>query len=163
VGEIGLVTVGYAIGPLLIVRALRDLPSMGVVAASLGLSAIAYAPYAVTHVPSHAPSARVISAVAALGIVCTAVAFLLFFALIDEVGPVRSTVITYVNPAVAVILGVVILGEKFTAGTGIGFALILLGSFLATRRSGARPVVDVPGLRQAALFLDIEEAAEPVR
>jgi drug/metabolite transporter (DMT)-like permease len=162
VGEIGLVTVGYAIGPLLIVRALRDLPAMGVVAASLGLSAIAYAPYALTHVPSHAPSARVIFAVAALGIVCTALAFLLFFALIDEVGPVRATVITYVNPAVAVILGVAILGEPFTAGTGIGFALILLGSFLATRRSGARPAADVPAPQQGALLLQIEEAPEPV-
>ena len=66
--------------------------------------------------------------------VCTALAFVVFFALIAEVGPVRATVITYVNPAVAVLLGVTLLGEPFTAGTAIGFVLILAGCVLATRR-----------------------------
>jgi drug/metabolite transporter (DMT)-like permease len=76
-------------------------------------------------------------AVATLGVVCTALAFILFFALIAEVGPVRATVITYVNPAIALLFGVLILGEPFTAGAGVGFALILAGSFLATRRTVA--------------------------
>ena len=70
--------------------------------------------------------------------VCTALAFLLFFALIAEVGPVRATVITYVNPAVALALGVAVLGEAFTAATGAGFVLIVLGSFLATARTSTR-------------------------
>jgi len=73
--------------------------------------------------------------VAILGVVCTALAFLLFFALIAEVGPARATVITYVNPAVALLLGVLILGEPFTLGAGAGFLLIVLGSYLATKRS----------------------------
>jgi drug/metabolite transporter (DMT)-like permease len=80
---------------------------------------------------------KVLLAVGALGLVCTAVAFILFFALIAEVGPVRATVITYVNPAVALVLGVLILGEPFTASTAVGFALILAGSYLATRRTGS--------------------------
>jgi len=67
-------------------------------------------------------------------VVCTAIAFLLFFELIGEVGPVRATVITYTNPAVAAILGVAVLHESFTAGMGIGFVLVLAGSVLATRR-----------------------------
>ncbi|MHB8458006.1 MAG: EamA family transporter, partial [Acidimicrobiales bacterium] len=67
-------------------------------------------------------------------IVCTALAFVLFFALIAEVGPVRSVVITYVNPAIAVLLGVTILGEKFGAGMAIGFVLIVFGCVLATAR-----------------------------
>ena len=83
-----------------------------------------------------APSVGAILAVAGLGLICTAVAFLLFFELIAEVGPVRATVITYVNPAVALLLGVLILGEPFTAGAGAGFVLILCGSILATRRGG---------------------------
>jgi drug/metabolite transporter (DMT)-like permease len=75
--------------------------------------------------------------------VCTAAAFLLFFALIAEVGPVRATVITYINPAVAVALGVTLLHESFTVGIAVGFALVLAGSVLATRRS--RPVdTEVP-------------------
>ncbi len=138
VGEIGVVTVGYALGPMIIARRLRGVPAVGVVAASLVLTAIVYAPVGILQLPHHAPSARVILAVAGLGIVCTALAFLLFFALIAEVGPVRATVITYVNPAVALALGVAVLGEAFTASTAAGFVLIVLGSFLATRRQPAR-------------------------
>jgi drug/metabolite transporter (DMT)-like permease len=72
-----------------------------------------------------------------LAVACTAVAFLLFFALIAEIGPVRATVITYINPAVAAVLGVSILGERFTWGMGVGFVLVLAGSVLATRRAPA--------------------------
>jgi drug/metabolite transporter (DMT)-like permease len=81
-----------------------------------------------------------------LGVVCTALAFVLFFELIAEMGPTRATVITYVNPAVAVALGVVVLGEPLTAGMLVGFPLILAGSILAARRSpvaSAPPVVSV--------------------
>lgn len=137
VGEIALVTVGYALGPMIIARRLRGLRPVGVVATSLALTAVAYAPVGVLQLPSHAPSLKVVLAVATLGVVCTALAFILFFALIAEVGPVRATVITYVNPAIALLLGVLILGEPFTAGAGVGFALILAGSFLATRRTVA--------------------------
>jgi drug/metabolite transporter (DMT)-like permease len=135
VGEIAVVTVGYALGPMIIARRLGGVPAVGVVAASLVLTAIVYAPVGIAQLPQHAPSVQVMLAVAALGVVCTAVAFLLFFALIAEVGPVRATVITYVNPAVALALGVLVLGEPFTAGAAAGFVLILAGSFLATRRS----------------------------
>jgi drug/metabolite transporter (DMT)-like permease len=135
VGEIALVTIGYALGPMIIARRLRGVPAVGVVTASLVLTAIAYTPIGVLQLPTHAPSLQVVLSVAGLGLVCTAVAFLLFFALIAEVGPVRATVITYVNPAVALALGIAVLGERFTAGTGVGFVLILLGSFLATRRT----------------------------
>ena len=137
VGEIAVVTVGYALGPMIIARRLRGLRPVVVVATSLALTAVAYAPIGVLQLPSHVPSLKVVLAVAALGVVCTALAFVLFFALIAEVGPVRATVITYVNPAVALLLGVLILGEPFTAGAGVGFALILAGSFLATRRTVA--------------------------
>jgi drug/metabolite transporter (DMT)-like permease len=136
VAEIAVVTVGYALGPMIIARRLRDVPAVGVVTASLVITAIGYAPAGVLQLPHHAPSVQVILAVAGLGLVCTAVAFLLFFALIAEVGPIRATVISYVNPAVALGLGVVVLGEAFSAATAAGFALILLGSFLATGRTG---------------------------
>jgi len=135
VGEIGLVTVGYAVGALMISRPLKGLPSTGVVAAALALAAIAYAPLAFTHLPAHVPPANVMAAITVLGVVCTAIAFLVFFALIAEAGPVRATVITYVNPAVAVVLGVLLLGERFTVGTAVGFVLILIGCALATRRA----------------------------
>jgi drug/metabolite transporter (DMT)-like permease len=136
-GEIGLVAIGYAVGPLIVSRRLFDVPSIGVVGVSVTLPAIAFAPLALTHLPAAFPPAQVLVSVALLGLVCTALAFLLFFALIAEVGPVRATVITYVNPAVALALGVGLLGEPFTIGAVVGFALILLGLFLATQRSRA--------------------------
>ena len=80
------------------------------------------------------PSAHVIESVLGLALVCTALAFLVFFALIAEVGPVRATVITYINPAVAAILGVMLLSERLTTGMVIGFALVLAGCVLATGR-----------------------------
>jgi drug/metabolite transporter (DMT)-like permease len=137
VGEIGLVTIGYAVGPLIISRKLTEAPPIGVVAMSLVLPAIVYAPLGLSHLPAAFPASNVLLAIALLGVVCTALAFLLFFALIAEVGPVRATVITYVNPAVALALGVAILGEPLTIGAGVGFALVLVGLFLATRRGKA--------------------------
>jgi drug/metabolite transporter (DMT)-like permease len=133
--EIGLVAVCYAVGPIILARTLNTLPPLGVVAASLALAAVAYAPLAATHWPSHMPSAHVVESVVGLAVVCSAAAFLIFFALIAEVGPVRATVITYVNPAVAAVVGVALLDERLTAGMVLGFALVLAGSVLATGRS----------------------------
>lgn len=133
--EIGIVAVCYAVGPVVLARRLKDVPPLGVVAASLALTAVAYAPFAAAEWPSRTASAHVVESVLGLAIVCSAVAFLIFFALIAEVGPARATVITYVNPAVAAVLGVALLGEKLTAGMLLGFALVLAGSVLATGRS----------------------------
>ncbi len=143
--EIGLVAVCYAVGPAILQRWLSGLPALGVIAASLLLTAVVYVPFAAFSVPKEMPSAAALASVAALAVVCTALAFLIFFALIGEVGPVRATVITYVNPAIAAALGVLILDERFTVGMALGFALVLAGSVLATRHGGApaeQPVLD---------------------
>ena len=133
VAKMAVVVLCYAVGPLIISRKLADLPSLPVVTASLALCAVGYAPLAFAQLPAALPPKEVIAAVVILGTVCTSLAFLVFFRLIAEVGPVRATVVTYVNPAVAVALGVTLLHEPFTVGTGVGFVLILTGSFLATR------------------------------
>jgi drug/metabolite transporter (DMT)-like permease len=135
VGEVLIVAVCYAIGPMIIARRLSDLPSAGVVAASLALSGLAYLPFGLLHLPTAMPPVPVVVSVAILGVVCTAIAFLVFFALIAEVGPARAMVFTYVNPAVALLLGVLILREPFTFGAAAGFLLIVVGSYLATSRS----------------------------
>jgi drug/metabolite transporter (DMT)-like permease len=132
--EVGAVAVGYAVGPAILARYLADLPAVAVIAVSLTLCAVAYAPVAAFQLPAAVPRAGVIASVVVLAVVCTALAFLLFFSLIAEVGPVRATVITYINPAVAAVLGVAALGERFTPGMGFGFVLVLIGSALATRR-----------------------------
>jgi drug/metabolite transporter (DMT)-like permease len=129
------VAVGYAVGPFLLARYLSDLPGLGVISSALAVTAIGYAPVAAVQLPRHWPAGKVIGSVVVLAVLCTAVAFLVFFELIAEVGPVRATVITYLNPAVAVTLGVLLLHERFTFGIGVGFVLVLAGSVLATRRS----------------------------
>ena len=126
--------VGYALGPLIVSRRLSDLPSLGVIGVAMALTALCYAPFALTRLPRHVDPEVGLSVVG-LSLICTALAFVLFFALIAEVGPSRSTVITYCNPAVAILLGVVVLGEPFTAGLALGFPLILVGSVLATGRT----------------------------
>jgi drug/metabolite transporter (DMT)-like permease len=138
--ELGVVAIGYAVGPLILARRLSDLPSLGVIAVCLAACAIVYAPLAATELPPRFPSGRVVASVVGLAVLCTALAFVLFFALIAEVGPVRATVITYLNPAVAAVLGVSVLGESFTVGMGIGFVLVITGCALATRKT-APPAV----------------------
>jgi drug/metabolite transporter (DMT)-like permease len=134
VAELLVVALCYAVGPLVISRRLADLPGLGVVAASLVVTAAVYAAPALTHLPGSV-SLETVGAVATLAVVCTALAFVLFFALIVEVGPARSTVITYVNPLVAVLLGVVLLGEPFTMGMAAALPLIVVGSILGTAPS----------------------------
>ena len=138
IAEVGVVAVCYAVGPVILQRYLADLPAFGVIAASLAVTALAYVPISLFSLPTEMPSGRAIASIVALAVVCTAIAFVLFFALIGEVGPVRATVITYVNPAVAAVLGVALLDEHFTVGMVVGFVLVLAGSALATRR-GVEP------------------------
>lgn len=143
IAEVGLVAIGYATAPIIMSRQLSDLPSFAVVSAALLLSAIVWAPYGLTHWPSHV-AATGLASIAVLGLVCTALAFVLFFALISDIGPARSTVITYVNPAIALALGLLFLNEQFTVGMGVGFPLILIGSVLAasTARSTSVPAAE---------------------
>jgi drug/metabolite transporter (DMT)-like permease len=132
VAEVLLTAVGYATGPLIANRKLADVPGAAANTVCLGMAALVYAPAAALTWPRALPSAQVIAALAALGIVCTAAGFAVYFRLIAETGAARATVITYVNPAVAVALGVIVLGEPLTAAIVGSFALILAGSFLAT-------------------------------
>lgn len=148
--EMAVVVIGYAVGPVLMARRLADLPSIPVVSASLLLAAVGYLPYALIR-PPHGVDAQSLGAIIVLGTVCTALAFVLFFALIAAIGPARATVITYVNPAVAVLFGIVLLGERFTAGMAVGFPLILAGSVLAARHRVAAPAAPVPVLDASAL------------
>jgi drug/metabolite transporter (DMT)-like permease len=128
-----LATAGYASGALLVKRpAIARLPSPGVVAVECVVATIVLLPFAVMHLPGQAPDGTVTVSLIVLGLVCTALAFLIFFALVAEVGASRGTVFTYVNPAVAVLLGVMLLGEPLNAEVVVGFLLIIVGSWLST-------------------------------
>jgi drug/metabolite transporter (DMT)-like permease len=133
VGATLLTALGYAIGPIIIDRKLKDVPALGVITASLIVATLIYAPFAPALWPDHFDAAAA-GAVVGLGVLCTAAAFMVFFALIAEVGPARATVITYINPAVAIILGALVLKEPLTIGMAIGFPLVILGAILGTAR-----------------------------
>jgi len=138
IGEVLLVAVGYAVGPIIAARKLGEVPNMLVTASCLGFAALVYLPPALLTMPAALPAPEVLLALAGLGLLCTAAAFVLFFELIGEVGPTRAVVFTYVNPAVAVAAGVLLLGEPLTAVVLAAFVLILLGSVLATRQRRVR-------------------------
>ena len=151
--EIAGVVVCYAVGPAILARRLGGLPSLGVMALSLTGCALLYLPIAAVQLPATWPSGSVVVSVIVLAVICTAAAFLVFAALIEEIGPVRATVITYVNPAVAAVLGVLVLNETLTVPMIAGFALVILGSTLATRRptSAAAPGAEMPPPRLSSL------------
>jgi drug/metabolite transporter (DMT)-like permease len=152
VTEVLLVAVGYATAPLIAARKLADVPALPMTAACLSLGALVWLPAAIATWPQRVPSGRALASLAALGVICTAFAFLVFLALIREAGTSRAMVFTYVNPAVAVAAGVAFLSEPFTVTIAVSFALILAGSLLATgaARGSGDPAAD-------------ESPAEPAR
>jgi drug/metabolite transporter (DMT)-like permease len=132
--EVLLVATCYAIAPLIAARYLGSVPTLPLTAACLAVGAVVYAVPAALTWPHEMPPPRALIAMAALAVVCTALAFIVFFALIREVGPARALVITYINPAVALAAGVLVLGEPLTVWNIAGLGLILAGSVLATHR-----------------------------
>ncbi len=141
--EVLVTVVGYATAPLIADRHLKDVPTLHLITPCLALAALVHAPAALATRPAALPSAGTLAALAALGVVCTAVAFVAFLELIKEAGPIRASVITYVNPAVAVAAGALFLDEPLTAPVLAAFALILTGSVLATAaapKPRSRPV-----------------------
>lgn len=152
VAEVGVVVLGYAAGPAILSRALAGLPGIGIMASALTVTALAYVPVVLVAdgVPAELPSAKVIWSVIALAVVCTAAAFMLLFALVTEVGPVRATTITYLNPAVAVVAGALVLGEPVTVWTVVGFVLVVTGSYLVNRGGRAPQPVEAEIVEETA-------------
>ena len=161
VGQMVFVVIGYALGPAILSRWMSDLPGLGIVAVSLGATAVLFIPVvAISGTwPSAWPSTETVVAVVVLAVICSAVAFLLMVALINEVGPVKSTTITYLNPAVAILVGVLWLGELLTIWTVLGFVLVLAGSYLVTTKR--REPVAPSGPEEAAAEAEADDAAIP--
>jgi drug/metabolite transporter (DMT)-like permease len=138
VGEVLLVALLYAIAPFIVARKLADVPSMGSICLALLIVGIGYLPAAIltTHTVPSVPS---IVSLVLLGVLCTAVAFLVFFALIAQVGPVNAPLFTYINPIVALLLGVLIMSEHLGAGLLIGAPIVLVGCWLAATGGRLRP------------------------
>ena len=135
-----LATLCYAASTLVIKRSFSGVPMLGVVAVATAVATVLLAPPALALTPARLPGVEVVLSLSALGVLCTAAALVLYFGLIVEAGPSRAAVITYLNPAVAVILGVAILGEPLTPAIVLGFLLIIAGSLLATQSSRRREI-----------------------
>jgi drug/metabolite transporter (DMT)-like permease len=131
--EVLMVAMCYAIAPLIAARYLGDVPALPMTAVCLGFAALVYSAPAAAAWPTEIPSTRVLLALAGLAVICTALAFIVFFALIREVGAARALVFTYINPVVALAAGVVVLHEPLTAWNIAALVLILAGCVLATR------------------------------
>jgi drug/metabolite transporter (DMT)-like permease len=143
-GFVLLATASYAAAALSMKRpTIAALPSLGIVTAECFISTLVLAPLALTRLPVHIPSSNVLISLLILGLICTALAYLLFFALVAEVGASRGIVFTYVNPAISVLLGVAVLGEPLTLFTIAGFALIVIGSWLSTGGALSLPMAKV--------------------
>lgn len=128
------VVICYTIAPLVLSRYLSDAPPLPVMTVALVMATIVYLPFGFTHPPVGVPLRGWVSIVI-LALVCTGLAMVIFGALIIEAGPTRAMLFTYVNPVVALILGVLVLGEAVTPGMLIGLPLILGGAILAARRA----------------------------
>jgi drug/metabolite transporter (DMT)-like permease len=149
------VAVCYAAGPLVLARWFADVSGLGVMACALSLTALVYAPFGLAHPPTDLPAKAWLS-VAVLALVCTALAFVIFLELIKVAGPTRSTIITYVNPAVAISLGVLLLDERLTTGMLVGFPLILVGCVIAAGGRSATVATTEPAAECALAEADPE-------
>lgn len=150
--QLSVVILGYAFGPAILAKWMGDLPGVGVTAASLSIAAIIYLPIvSITGGwPTAFPSPPVVASVLGLALICSALGFIVFIALIREVGPVGATATTYINPAVAVLAGVLVLGEQITIWTGVGFVLVLLGAYFVTKPRKAPLAIEVEPAEGAA-------------
>ena len=137
VGFIVLAAIGYAVAPAVAARKLQHVSSDASIGLSMAMVAVVYAIPAAFTLPNDiaaGPSLGAWASLLALGVICSAIAFVVFFALIKEVDAARATLITYPNTAVAILLGVLLAGEKFTVGMAVGLPLVAVGSYFASRK-----------------------------
>jgi drug/metabolite transporter (DMT)-like permease len=151
------VALGYAIGPMIVKRRFADLDPRATMGVSLAIGAVALSPLAAVGAPTEVPSGSALIAIAVLGLICTALAFVIWGALIAEIGPSRALVITYVNPLVAVAAGTIFLDERPGLGALAGLVLILTGSWLATK--GANSVVEEERPGRVSPMMDSSQSA----
>lgn len=129
--------IGYAVAPAVAAMKLGKVPSAGVMALSMVIVAVVYAVPAIIQLPGEIAANPPIEAwlsLGGLGVICSAIAFIAFFELVKEIGSARATLITYINTAVALVLGIAFLNEPLTIGIMIGFPLVLIGSYWASKK-----------------------------
>lgn len=128
-----LAAMGYSYAVIMVTSNLPLVDGIAINGLAMAITSVFWAPVAIAQWPSSISMDSALSLVA-LGVLSTAFAFILFFKLMEEIGPARGSLVTYLNTAVAVVLGVIILREPLTAGIIVGLPLVLVGSYLASRK-----------------------------
>jgi drug/metabolite transporter (DMT)-like permease len=131
-------SIAYAYAVMFVQSGLPGVSGVAINGVAMLITAIFYLPFTVVQWPSHHIDQSAIWSVVALGIFSSGIAFAIFFTLVDIIGVARASLVTYLNTAFAVVLGVIILGEPITTGIIIGLPLVLFGSYLASRKSEAK-------------------------
>jgi drug/metabolite transporter (DMT)-like permease len=129
--------IGYAVAPAIAAEKLGAVPTAGVMSLSMAIVAAVYAGPALIKLPAEIaakPPVDAWVAIGVLGLICSALAFIIFFSLVREIGSARATTITYVNMAVALVLGIAFLQEPITPGILIGLPMVVAGSFWASKK-----------------------------
>jgi drug/metabolite transporter (DMT)-like permease len=124
----------YAYAVIRVQKKIPHVDGIAINGVAMVITALVYLPFVIANHPATMPSAKVLASVTALGLFPTAMAFILFFILIKEIGPARGSLVTYLNTAFAILLGVILLGEPLTLGIALGLPLVLIGSYFASRR-----------------------------
>lgn len=122
----------YAASALIAGKRAGPIPPLHLAAGQLACGLVLMAPFGLLQLPDEAPPAKAVLAIVALGALGSAVAYVLYFALIARAGASRAILVTYLVPAFALVYGAVFLDEKVTASALAGLVLILAGTTLAT-------------------------------
>ena len=130
-----LASVGYSYAVMFVQGGLPGVSGVAINSVAMAITALFYLPFAIAQWPSHEISMGAIRAIIGLGVLSTGAAFAIFFTLADIIGVARASLVTYLNTAFAVVLGVIILGEPLTIGIILGLPLVLVGSYFASRKS----------------------------
>jgi len=129
-----LASIGYSYAVMMVQGALPHVSAIAINAVAMAMTALFYAPWAITQWPTHQISDGAIRAIIGLGVLSTGAAFVAFFTLASIIGVARGSLVTYLNTAIAVLLGVIILNEPLTVGIVLGLPLVLIGSYFASRK-----------------------------
>jgi len=138
--QVLIASASYAFAVNMITRKAPETSGVAINGIAIALSTVIFAPFAFTHLPSQMPSSKAILATIGLGVICTALAFWVFFIVLKEIGAARASLVVYPNTAVAVVLGILLLDEQLTLAIAIGLPMVLLGSYFASRKPSA-PVI----------------------
>jgi drug/metabolite transporter (DMT)-like permease len=156
-----LASFGYGVGAWFVKRSVRDVQPVAMVGATTATAAVVMAPFAVLAAPSHAPSLAATGSLAALGVLCTGLAFVIFYSLVSSDGPAKASLVGYIAPGFSIVYGITLLDESFTAATAAGLILILGGSWLAAEGRAPWVARSAAGGELATGGVDVAAAGEP--